>query len=57
MEPKIFKGFLKFLYTDGLEHIEATILECLEENSTSSDSTGSTGSAPGITKVSILQDI
>jgi len=57
MEPKIFKGFLKFLYTDDLEHIEATIKECLEENNISSDSTGSTGSVPSITKASILQDI
>mmetsp|Transcript_49626 Transcript_49626/g.89146 ORF Transcript_49626/g.89146 Transcript_49626/m.89146 type:complete len:524 (-) Transcript_49626:50-1621(-) len=57
MEPKIFKGFLKFLYTDGLEHIEATIKKCLEENGTSSDSTGSTGSVPSTTKASILQDI
>jgi len=57
VEPKVFKGFLKFLYTDELEHMQSTIKECLESSISSSDSTGSTASAPAITKVSLLQDL
>lgn len=49
-EPKIFKGFLKFLYTDDLEHVNATIRACLE-------GTSSSDTASGITNISLLQDL
>jgi len=56
VEPKIFRAFLKVLYTDDMDHLQDTITECLKSNS-SSESTGSTGNAPSVTMVSALQDL
>jgi len=56
VEPKTFRAFLKFLYTDDLDQVKNAIKASLEVNS--SGTTGSTESGSHVlTKISVLQDI